>query len=276
MTGIKSFLIAGIALYLGLMALMYFAQRKLMYFPEGFRTLPGDAGFLQAEEVTLDTKDGEHVIAWHVRPLGDKPVLIYFHGNAGSLRYRIDRFRNLIANGMGLIAVSYRGFGGSSGRPSEEGLLQDATAAYDFATKLYPPERLAVWGESLGTGVAVAMASERTVRCVVLEAPYSSAVEIAADAFPFVPVRWLMQDQFRSDLRIPKVTAPVMILHGDRDAVIPIASGERLYGLIKSPKYFTRIAGGGHEDLASFGAYETAKAFLETGGHIPVRGQAPH
>src|SRR5712671_4635307 len=114
-----------------MLALMYFAQRKLMYFPEGFRTSPADAGFPQAEEVTLDTKDGERVISWYVRPLGDKPVLIYFHGNAGSLRYRIDRFRTLIANGMGLIAVSYRGFGGSSGRQSEDGLLRDAAAAYD-------------------------------------------------------------------------------------------------------------------------------------------------
>src|SRR5258706_11613735 len=188
MNFLKSLLIFGLALYLGMLALMYFAQRKLMYFPEGFRTSPADAGFPQAEEVTLDTKDGERVIAWHVPPLGDKPVLLYFHGNAGALRYRIDRFRSLIANGssrngLGLIAVSYRGFGGSTGRPSEDGLLRDAAAAYDFAAKLYPAERIAIWGESLGTGVAVAMASERVVRCVVLEAPYSSAVDIAAEAY---------------------------------------------------------------------------------------------
>jgi len=263
MSYLKSFLIFGISLYLGILALMYLAQRKLMYFPESFRTSPADAGFPQAEEVTLDTKDGERVIAWHVPPVGDEPVLLYFHGNGGALRYRVDRFRDFIANGTGLIALSYRGYGGSSGRPSEEGLIEDATAAYDFAAKLYPAERIAIWGESLGTGVAVAIASERAVRCVILESPYSAAVDIAAGAYPFVPVRWLMHDQFRSDLRIPKVTAPVMILHGDRDVVIPIASGERLYSLIKSPKQFTRIAGGGHEDLGLFGAHETAKAFLQ-------------
>src|SRR5262245_13162128 len=222
---LKSLLIFGLALYLGLLALMFLAQRKLMYFPEGFRTSPAEAGFPQAEEATLVTNDGERVIAWHVPPRGDKPVLLYFHGNGGALRYRIDRFQTLTAGGIGLVALSYRGYGGSSGRPSEEGLLQDAAAAYDFAIKRYPVERVAVWGESLGTGVAVALASERPVRCVVLEAPFSSAVDIAAAVYPFVPVRWLMHDQFRSDLRIRKVTVPVMILHGDLDPIIPIWSG---------------------------------------------------
>jgi fermentation-respiration switch protein FrsA (DUF1100 family) len=260
---LKSLVIFGIALYLCILALMYFAQRKLMYFPEGFRTSPANAGFPQAEEVTLETRDGERVIAWHAPPLGDKPVLLYFHGNAGAIRYRVDRFRNLTASGMGLVALSYRGYGGSSGSPTEQGLMQDAAAAYEFAVSHYAPERIAVWGESLGTGVAVAIASERAVRCVILEAPYFSAVDIAASAYPFAPVRWLMQDQFRSDLRIGKVTAPVMVVHGDRDAIIPIASAERLFALIKSPRHFTRIEGGGHEDLAAFGAYEAAKKFME-------------
>jgi uncharacterized protein len=259
----KSLLLIGITAYLGVAALMYVAQRKLMYFPETLRTSPDNAGFPQAEEVTLDTKDGERIIAWHVPPRDDKPVVLYFHGNGGAIRNRVDRFRTLTTDGRGLVALSYRGYGGSSGRPSEAGFLADAAAAYDFAAQRYPAQRIALWGESLGTGVAVAIASERAVRCVVLEAPYFSAVDTAASAYPFVPVRWLMHDQFRSDLRIAKVTAPVMVLHGDRDAVIPITSGERLFALIKSAKHFARIAGGGHEDLGSFAAYETAKKFLD-------------
>src|SRR4051812_8973825 len=159
MSYLKSLLIFGLSLYLGIVALMYIAQRKLMYFPDIFRASPSDAGLPQADEVMLDTKDGERVIAWHVPPVGDKPVLLYFHGNGGALRYRIDRFRAFIADGTGLIALSYRGYGGSSGSPSEEGILQDAAAAYEFAAKLYPAERIAIWRESLGTGVAVAIAS---------------------------------------------------------------------------------------------------------------------
>src|SRR6185295_10451452 len=114
--------------YLGLAALMYLAQRALMYFPETVRTAPAAAGLPQAEEVVLDTTDGERVIVWHVPPRGNKPVALYFHGNGGSLRNRVDRFRALTEDGSGLVALSYRGYGGSTGSPSEEGLIADALA----------------------------------------------------------------------------------------------------------------------------------------------------
>jgi fermentation-respiration switch protein FrsA (DUF1100 family) len=178
------------------------------------------------------------------------------------LRHRADRFRALTADGQGLVALSYRGYGGSTGSPNEVGILADARAAYDFAASRYAPEKLVLWGESLGASVAVALASERPVARAILESPFSAAVDVAAAAFPFIPVRWLMKDQFRSDLCIDKVTAPILVLHGDRDEVIPIALGERLYALAKSPKRFVRIAGGGHGNLGSFGAIEAAKTFL--------------
>jgi fermentation-respiration switch protein FrsA (DUF1100 family) len=255
-----------LSFYVGLVALMYVAQRALMYFPETLRTAPAAAGFPEAEEVVLATADGERVIAWHVAPRGDTAsapaVWLYFHGNGGALRYRVERFRALTSDGSGLVALSYRGYGGSSGRPTEAGLIADATAAYEFARTRYPAGRLMPWGESLGTGVAVALAAERKVARIVLEAPFSSAADVAARAYPFVPVRLLMKDQFRSDLRIGKVAAPVLILHGDRDSVIPIALGERLYALASEPKRFVRIPGGGHENLGSFGALEAVRTFL--------------
>src|SRR6185503_16546138 len=152
---LKSVLIFACSAYLGLVALMYFAQRGMMYFPERQRTAPGLAGFPEAEEIVLDTADGEKVIAWHVAPRGDQPVVLYFHGNGGSLRLRADRFRRLTAGGVGLVALSYRGYAGSTGKPSEAGLIEDARAAYAFAAERYAG-RIALWGESLGTGVAVA------------------------------------------------------------------------------------------------------------------------
>ncbi|MGH6770150.1 MAG: alpha/beta hydrolase [Xanthobacteraceae bacterium] len=246
-----------------MVALMYVAQRSLMYFPETIRVAPAEAGFAEAEEVVLKTTDGEQVIAWHVAPRENRPVVLYFHGNGGALRYRIDRFKALIERGDGLLALSYRGYGGSTGRPTEEGILNDAAAAYAFARERYPAERIVLWGESLGTGVAVALAAEHPVARLVLEAPFLSALDIAARAYPFAPVRWLMKDQFRSDLRIANVTAPVLIIHGDRDAVVPIASGQRLYQLIKGPKRFMPITGGGHENLGGFGIVEAAKKFAE-------------
>jgi uncharacterized protein len=260
---LRTLLLIGVAVYLALVAVMYFAQRSLMYFPEARRTAPAQAGLPEAEEVVLDTADGERVIVWHMPPRGDRPVVLYFHGNGGALRYRVDRYRELTQDGTGLVLLSYRGYGGSSGRPSESGLIEDGRVAYAFAAERY--SQLVVWGESLGSGVAVAIAAEKAaekkIKRAVLEAPFASAVALAASVYPFVPVRFLMKDQFRSDLRIRNVTVPVLIVHGDRDTVIPIESGERLFALAHEPKRFLRVTGAGHEDLGPR-AIEAMRAFV--------------
>jgi fermentation-respiration switch protein FrsA (DUF1100 family) len=189
-------------------------------------------------------------------------VVLYFHGNGGALRLRADRFKKLAAGGIGLIGVSYRGYGGSTGQPTEAGLIEDARAAYAFAAARYPG-RIAAWGESLGTGVAIALAAEKPVSRLILEAPYSSTVDIAAAQYWFLPVRLLMKDQFRSDLRIARVTAPVLIIHGDADRIIPIQYGQRLFSLIPGKKRMVRFPGGGHNDLDTFGASGVAMKFIE-------------
>jgi fermentation-respiration switch protein FrsA (DUF1100 family) len=249
------------SLYLGLAALMYLVQRSLLYFPETVRTAPAAAGLPQAEEVVLDTADGEKVIAWHVPPRDGKPVVIYFHGNGGSVRMRADRFQRIAAAGVGLVALSYRGYGGSTGKPTEAGLIEDARAVYAYAFARYPG-RIAVWGESLGTGVAVALAAEKPVTRLILDAPYTSTVDVAASLYWYLPVRLLMKDQFRSDQRIKRVTAPVLILHGEGDTVIPIAYGERLFAMIAGEKRMIRYPEGYHVDLDRLGAADAALKFL--------------
>jgi fermentation-respiration switch protein FrsA (DUF1100 family) len=262
---LKWLLIIAFVGYGGLVALLYVGQRALQYFPERFRTLPAAAGLPEAEEVVLDSADGERVIIWHIQPRGEKPVVLYFHGNGGSLAWRVERLRALTADGTGLVALSYRGYGGSSGRPTETGLIADAFAAYAFAAARYPTSRIALWGESIGSGVAIALAAEKPVARVVLESPFTSVADIAAQMYWFLPVRWLIKDPFRSDLRIGKVTAPVLVLHGERDTIVPIALGERLYALIDAPKRFVRFPGVGHNDLGAHGALAVAKQFLDTG-----------
>ncbi len=252
-----------------LVALVYFAQRALQYFPEPFRTPPAAAGLPQAEELFLDTADGEKVIAWHVPPQAEMPILLYFHGNGGALAGRAQRFRLLTGDGTGLLALSYRGYGGSTGHPTENGLIEDAVATYRFAAAHYPADRIALWGESLGSGVAVAVAATEPVARMVLESAFTSAADVGASVYWFLPVRALMKDQFRSDLRIGKVRAPVLMLHGERDTVVPIALGERLYAMITAPKRFVRFADAGHNDLAMHGAIETAKQFLQERALVP-------
>jgi len=261
MTGLKWIFIIGVGGYLALGALMFFAQRALMYFPDRTRTLPAAAGFPQAQEVWLSPADGERVLAWHVPPQEGKPVVLYFHGNGGALNLRVDRFRKIVAQGVGLLALSYRGYGGSSGTPTEAGMIEDARAAYAFASERYS-NRIAVWGESLGTGVAIALASEKPVTHVILDAPFTSTVDVAADLYWFLPVRHLMKDQFRSDLRIKQVTAPVLILHGDADTIIPIKYGERLLAMVPGEKRMVRFPMGGHNDLDEHGATDVALKFL--------------
>jgi uncharacterized protein len=242
--------------------LLYTFQRSLLYLPQRRPLSPAAAGLPEAEAVVLETSDGERVIAWHVPPRPGHPLVIYFHGNAETIANRIDRHRALIATGAGLLAVSYRGYMGSTGQPTEAGLLRDADAAYTFAAVRYPAERIALWGHSLGSGVAVALAASGPVAKVVLEAPFTSTADVARRMFPLVPVQRLMHDQFRSDERIGAVKASILILHGARDIVVPIALGERLYQLAGEPKRFVRYPKGGHDDLDDYGAGVEARRFI--------------
>jgi fermentation-respiration switch protein FrsA (DUF1100 family) len=254
--------VIGFSFYAVLATVTYVAQRSLMYFPDTARVVPAEAGLPEAEEVPLTAADGVRVAAWHVPPRDDKPVIVYFHGNGGALHFRVARFRRLIADGVGLVALEYRGYGGSAGSPSEQGLIADAQAAYRFAAGRYPPRQLVLWGESLGSGVAIALAAERPVGRVILEAPFTSAVALGARHYWYLPVSLLMKDQFRSDLRIGKVTAPVMIMHGVHDRVVPYAMGEALFDLANKPKHFVRFLDGGHEDLDDNGALDAVARFL--------------
>lgn len=263
MATLKMTLMIAVTGYVGLVALMYAAQRSLMYFPDTQRMPPEQAGLPQASEVSLASEDGERLIAWYVPPRDGKPVIVYLHGNGGALRHRVVRFAALTEGGYGLLALSYRGYGGSSGSPSEQGLIADARAAWAFVAERHAGTPPVLWGESLGSGVAVALAAERAVSALVLEAPFTSTADLAFASYPFIPVRLLMKDQFRSDERIGRVKAPLLIVHGARDRVVPISYGERLFALAPEPKKFIRFPAGEHEDLGYHGAVRAALDFLD-------------
>ena len=274
MTALKWLLIVVSAGYVCGLIWLFFAQRAVLFpAPTSARTAPPAAGFPEAEEHVLTTADGEKVILWHVPARPGRPVVLYFHGNGDYLAGFFGRFRDLIADGTGIVALSYRGYAGSSGQPSEQGLLQDAAAAYAFTAARYRADKIVAWGFSLGTGVAVALAAEQPVGKLILEAPYTSIVDVAASAFWFAPVRLLLQDQFRSDARIARIRVPLLVMHGALDPAIPVAFGERLFALANEPKRFVRLARGGHNDLDNFGAIEIARNFinLAKGAHLPSR-----
>jgi fermentation-respiration switch protein FrsA (DUF1100 family) len=271
MTTLKWLLLVVLVGYGGLLALMYVFQRALMYFPDASHTLPAQAGLPQAEEVTLHSDDGETLFAWHIAPRGEKPVVIYFQGNAGTSNLRAERFKWLTADGTGLLALSYRGYGGSTGAPSEDGFIRDARAAYDFASARYAAKRIVLFGESLGTAVAIALADEREVGGLILDAPFTSVTDISAAAYPFAPVRWLIKDPFHSDQRIAHVSAPLLVLHGERDGIVPISFGERLFALAREPKRMVRFPQGGHVNLDDYGAAKVVKEFLAELAGMPKK-----
>jgi uncharacterized protein len=250
--------------YVGGLAVLFLMQRSMLFpIPRTGRTAPAAAGFAQAEEHILTTADGERIIVWHVQARPGQAVVIYFPGNGDYLAGSVGRFREIIADGAGLVALSYRGYAGSSGYPSEQGLLRDAAAAYAFASARYGPDRIVLWGFSLGSGVAVAIAAEHPAAKLILEAPYTSIADVAASHFRFVPVRWLLRDPFHSDRRMARVTVPLLIIHGERDGTIPIGFGERLFALAREPKQFVRFPEGGHDDLGNYGAIDTARQFID-------------
>ena len=263
MTILKWLLIVVAIGYAGGLAAMFLLQRAILFpIPSSERIAPSAAGFPQVEEHILTTADGEKIILWHAPAKPGRPLILYFHGNGDYLAGFFGRFRDMIADGTGIVVPAFRGYSGSTGSPSEQGLLRDAEAAYAFALARYAADRIVVWGFSLGSGVAVALAAGNPVAKLILEAPYSSIADVAASAFPILPVRWLLRDPFRSDLRIAGVKVPLLVLHGARDPTIPIVFGERLFALANEQKQFVRFPDGGHNDLDYFGASAVAQRFI--------------
>lgn len=237
-------------LYVAAVAGMITFQRDLQYFPDRSDPAPEGVGLQGVDRIALPTADGETVVLWFSAPDANRPTVLYFHGNAGSIADRADRMAFYQDRGFGAAFLSWRGYGGSTGRPTEAGLMQDAEAAYAYLTgQGIAPDHIVLVGESLGTGVAVQLAARHNVAGVILEAPYTAAVDIAAQAYPWLPVRLLMLDQFLSRDHIARIDAPLLILHGERDRVIPYRSGLRLFDQASEPKTFVSLGAKGHEAL---------------------------
>ncbi|ARN80323.1 alpha/beta hydrolase [Methylocystis bryophila] len=248
---------------LGLAGLTIF-QRDLQYFPDPRIVSPAEAGLAQIETLQLTTDDGKRLSAWFSAPAKGRPLILYFHGNSGVLADRRERFQHFRESGFGFLAIAYRGYGGSSGEPTQAGLLLDAEAAYAEASRRgYSGRRLVIFGESLGTSVATMLASRRQAAALVLDSPYLSAVSIAAARYPIFPVGLLMFDPMRTDLAIGQVHIPVMMLHGEADQIIPLSSARALFALANEPKEFIAVAGADHLVLNAPQVYPRVAAFID-------------
>ena len=247
-----------------LLGLLIF-QDKLLYHPDTSIPDPASSGIAEMHPQKTQSADGLTLLSWYAQGNPDQPVVAYFHGNAGNIGSRGDKVRPFLNAGYGVLLVGYRGFGGNPGTPSEDGFYADARAALSLLKDVRP---LILYGESLGTAVATAMAAERSmagnpVQALILEAPFPSVTAAARHYYPYVPVKWLLKDHFDQASRIASISAPVLIFHGERDKTMPIRFGKALFEVAKMPKQPKWIAGAGHNDLFDFGAAELSIEFIQ-------------
>jgi fermentation-respiration switch protein FrsA (DUF1100 family) len=274
---LRTALVAAVALYAAGITALWALQRDLMYFPDGAPRVPPSFYEMLAgvQEVLLTTADGVELAAWYAPAPLNRPTVVMFHGNHGSLRHLRYRLKHFKDAGMGVLLLSYRGYSGNAGTPSEDGLYVDARAALDWlGVNGVASPSLVLYGISLGSGVATKMAAEREVGAVVLEAPYTSTVDVAAVRFPLVPVGWLMADRFESLARIPAITEPLLVMHGDRDSVIPQHFGRTLFDAANEPKEGFWPRGVGHNDVFDNGGFDTALEFIRRTMLLPVDARA--
>jgi fermentation-respiration switch protein FrsA (DUF1100 family) len=228
--------------------LFYFEnQRAFQYTLGGVRATPEEVGLIGFSARDVKTEDGERLDAWWAPPpASGRGVVLFLHGTPGTLAGTAWVLPDLRKAGLGVMAIDYRGYGGSTGTPTEAGLRIDSRAAFDAIRAAAPASKIAVFGESLGTGPAVALARDRPVAGVLLNAPYASVRRLFELRGPPIPYRWLMLDQFDSEALIGGVTAPVMILHGTLDRPIPVGEARRLFAAAREPKTMIEVEGVGH------------------------------
>ena len=233
-------------------------QREFQYTRGGASGSPEAVGLEGFAEVFISTEDGEHIVAWWAPPPARGGVVLFLHGTPSTLSDTVWRLPDLRKSRLGVMAIDYRGYGSSTGSPSELGFRADARAAFDFIRARAPASKVAVFGESLGTGIAVALARERPVAGVLLNAPYASVLRLFELRGPPLPYRWLLSDQFNSEALIGGIGAPVMILHGTADTNVPVAEARRLYAAANEPKTMIEVEGAGHLSAWEGGAREPA------------------
>jgi uncharacterized protein len=247
---------------------LYVFQRRILFVPGTTEPDRVASGVPDMRDVDLTTGDGLRLRSWYSPATQGFPTIVYFQGNAGTIGGRDFKARPLIDHGYGMLLVGHRGYGGNPGHPTEIGLIDDGRAALDFlASNGVEISDIVLYGESLGSGVAVALAAEAPESggpgALVLESPYTSIVEIAAARYWFMPVRLLIKDRFDSLSRMARVNAPLLVLHGERDNVIEVEQGRRLHEAASEPKHLKLFAEGRHSDLYDHGALEAIVGFLD-------------
>jgi uncharacterized protein len=241
----------GALAYGALAAYVYFGQDRLVYFPEigrEIRATPGDVG-LAYEALTIKTSDGEQLDGWFVPDEQARGAVILFHGNAGNISHRLEYLSMFRRMGLSTLIFDYRGYGRSTGKPSEKGLYRDAEAAWKFVAEErgIPADRIVLFGESLGGAVATWLAARQRPGALVLASVFTSVPDMGSELYPWLPIRWLARMRYDTRAALTDVTCPVLVAHSPEDEIVPFSHGRELFAAAPEPKAFLELAGGHNE-----------------------------
>lgn len=250
---VKHALIIAAAAYGTMMLVLFLRQDSMVYYPDlggrEYETTPAQAG-LAYEAVTLTASDGIKLDAWFVPAENARGALLYAHGNGGNISHRIDAIRLFRDMGLSVFIFDYRGYGKSAGKPSEEGTYRDAEAAWQYLVQQcgIAPARIVMFGESLGGAIAAHLAARHPPGALILASAFTSVPDMAAELYPWLPVRWLSRYRYDTRSYLQDVHEPVLVLHSREDEIIPYRHGRALYEAAREPRQFLELRGG-HNDL---------------------------
>lgn len=263
---ILKWLAIALAVYVVLVAIIIITQRNFLYFPFGDNR-PNIHLSGGMDVITVTTEDELELEAWYAAPKDGKPLIIMFHGNGQNIAVRPPKVAYFREQGYGVLLAEYRGYGGNPGKTTEEGVYKDGRAYINWAINEQntPADNIILYGESLGSGVAVQMATEYNAKAVLLDVPFDSTLAVAKRNFFFIPfMEYLMWDQYRSDLKIGKIKAPVFVGLAGLDIVVPNRFGKALFEKANEPKQFKMYPNAGHMDLHHHGFPQDALKFIES------------
>ena len=227
-----------VLIYILILLSIYIFQRNLLYHPSE-NNYYGDKITVSVEKIKIKTKDNIDLIAWyHKKNLNEYKTILFLHGNAGSLENRIHKINHFKDININFLIVAWRGFSGNKGKPTEDGLYEDARSSVRWLkTKGVDEKNLIIYGESLGTGIATEIAQNKNFAGVILESPFTSMIDAAKNKYPFLPVRFLLKDKYESDKKIKNIKSPILVMHGKIDNIVPFYMGKKIYELANNPKY---------------------------------------
>ena len=233
-----SIIIVILLIYLSVLIYLFFFQRNLLYLPNE-NNYSGDKLKVDIKKVQIKTSDNINLLGWfHKKNLNKFKTIVYFHGNAGRLENRIHKLNHFKDMNINFLIISWRGFSGYSGNPYEQGLYKDGKSAIDWLKNMGLEDKdIILYGESLGTGIATEIAQNKKFAGLILETPFTSMIDAAKNFYPYIPIGFLLKDRYENDKKIKNINIPLLVMHGEKDQIIPFKMGKKIYEIANKPKY---------------------------------------